>query len=75
MPTLKGTPQALVLVILLVMGYSFSKSGQRQFFSQIMLTLAVTIVLALVVDLDRPRRGFIHVTQRPMIDLQRNLRR
>jgi hypothetical protein len=26
-----------------------------------------------IIDLDRPREGFIHVSQQPMLDLQKQL--
>jgi cellobiose-specific phosphotransferase system component IIC len=58
-----------ILAAMLV-GYAFGLNGRRQIFSMCMLTLAITLVLALVVDLDRPRAGFIRVSQQPMTDLQ-----
>ncbi len=39
-----------------------------------MLALAITAVLAVIVDLDRPSEGFIRESQQPMIDLQTQLR-
>jgi hypothetical protein len=58
-----------ILAALLV-GYTFGLNGRRQIFSMCVLALAITLVLALIIDLDRPRRGFIRVSQQPMIDLQ-----
>ncbi|MGB7439405.1 MAG: hypothetical protein WBR26_21320 [Candidatus Acidiferrum sp.] len=58
-----------ILAAMLV-GYAFGLNGRRQFFSMCMLALAITLVLALIVDLDRPRAGFIRVSQQPMIDQQ-----
>lgn len=34
------------------------------------LALAITLVLGVIIDLDRPRSGFIRVSQQPMLDLQ-----
>jgi hypothetical protein len=59
-----------ILAALLV-GYTFGLNGRRQIFSMCVLALAITLVLAVIIDLDRPRRGFIRVNQQPMIDLQR----
>jgi hypothetical protein len=38
----------------------------------VVLALAITIVLSVIIDLDRPRSGFIRVSQQPMIDLQQS---
>lgn len=54
-----------------VVGYVFGLSGQRQIFSMCVLALAITLVLAVIIDLDRPRLGFIRISQQPMIDLLR----
>jgi hypothetical protein len=53
-----------------LVGYTFGLSGRRQIFSTSVLALVITLVLGLIVDLDRPRSGFIRVSQQPMIDLQ-----
>jgi hypothetical protein len=53
-----------------LVGYAFGLNGRRQIFSMCMLALAITLVLALIIDLDRPRAGFIRVSQQPMTDLQ-----
>jgi hypothetical protein len=58
-----------ILAAILV-GYSFGLHGPRQIFSTWMLALAITLVLGVIIDLDRPRSGFIRVSQQPMIDLQ-----
>jgi cation transporter-like permease len=58
-----------ILAAMLV-GYAFGLYGRRQIFSVCVLAMAITLVLALIVDLDRPRSGFIRVSQQPMIDLQ-----
>lgn len=38
-----------------------------------MLVLAITVVLAVIVDLDQPRQGFIKGSQQPLVDLQNQL--
>jgi hypothetical protein len=58
-----------ILAVMLV-GYAFGLNGRRQMFSICALAVAITLVLGVVVDLDRPRSGFIRVSQQPMIDLQ-----
>jgi hypothetical protein len=58
------------LLAAMVVGYAFGLNGQRQIFSMWVLALAITLVLAVIIDLDRPRLGFIRISQQPMIDLQ-----
>ena len=55
-------------------GYGCGLGGGRNFFST--LTFAVLIALAtlVILDLDRPRRGLIRISQRPMLDLRDSLK-
>ncbi len=39
----------------------------------IMLVMSFSIVILLIADLDRPRQGFLQVSQQPMIDLQERI--
>jgi hypothetical protein len=63
---------AALLAITLV-GYSFGLGGRRNPFTEWLLTVCLTLVLMVIIDLDQPVRGLIHVSQQPMIDLQRQL--
>jgi len=58
------------LLAVLLVGYTFGLNGRRQIFSMCVLALAITLILAIIIDLDRPRSGFIRISQQPMIDLQ-----
>lgn len=58
------------LLAVLLVGYTFGLNGGRQIFSMCVLALAITLVLSVIIDLDRPRSGFIRISQQPMIDLQ-----
>lgn len=60
------------LLAAMLVGYSYSLSGRRNLVSMCALALAITIVLSVIIDLDRSRSGFIHVSQQPMIDLQQS---
>jgi hypothetical protein len=62
------------LLAVMTVGYTFGLSGIRQPFSMFILSLAITLVLAIIVDVDRPREGLIRVSQQPLIDLQKQLR-
>lgn len=61
------------LLAVMTVGYTFGLSGLRQPFSICMLSLAITLVLAIIVDVDRPREGLIRVSQQPLLDLQKQL--
>lgn len=63
---------AAVLAIALV-GYSFGLGGRHNPFTEWWLTVCLTLVLMVIIDLDHPVHGLIHVSQQPMIDLQRQL--
>jgi hypothetical protein len=60
---------AVSLLSAVLVGYSFGVSGRRNIFSMCVLALSITLVLAVIIDLDRPRSGFIRGSQQPMIDL------
>jgi hypothetical protein len=59
----------VALLAAMLVGYTFGLDGRRNLFSMCVLVLAITMVLAVIVDLDRPRSGFIRANQQPMIDL------
>lgn len=61
------------LLAVMVVGYTFGLSGLRQRFSIWMLSLAITMVLGIIVDLERPREGIIRVSQQPLFDLEKRL--
>jgi hypothetical protein len=60
------------LLALLMVGYTFGLGGRRQLFSICVLSLAISLVLAVIIDLDRPE-GLIRASQQPMLDLQKQL--
>ena len=60
---------AVGLLSAMLVGYSFGVNARRNVFSMFVLAVAITLVLAVIIDLDRPRSGYIRVSQQPMIDL------
>ncbi len=60
---------AVGLLSAMLVGYSFGVNGRRNIFSMFMLSVSIALVLAVIIDLDRPRSGYIRVSQQPMIDL------
>jgi hypothetical protein len=63
----------VALLSVALVGYAFGDEGRRHIFSMWLLAIAITVVLGVIIDLDRPREGFIRVSQQPMIDLQQQL--
>ena len=60
---------AFVLTACLV-GYGAGISGRRASIPTYILVTLVTFLVFIVIDLDRPRRGLIEVSQQSLIDLQ-----
>jgi hypothetical protein len=74
-------PEAVLLLLFastllcsIVVGHSFGRSGRRSWLASIAFALLVTMVIFVVIDLDRPTRGLIRVGQDSMIALQLSLR-
>jgi len=55
------------------MGYHAGLSGSRRTMAVIFLTLAFSGALTLIADLDRPREGFLVVSQQAMLDLKASM--
>jgi hypothetical protein len=63
----------LGLVAALLVGYEFGLTGNRHFLSEALLVLSITMVMIVIVELDRPVSGVVRVSQQPLIDLQNRL--
>jgi hypothetical protein len=74
-------PSALVWVLLLVavvsagMLSSVLGPGRAHYAHLIVFQLMVAVVITLVIDIDRPRRGLILVSQAPLLELRESLSR
>jgi hypothetical protein len=64
------TGSALTLAMV---GYGAGLTGRRSPVTAVVLVIALSAVLTIVIDLDRPRDGFVVVNQQPLIDLERQL--
>lgn len=53
-----------------LVGYSSGVSGHRATFPTYILTLLISFLVFIIIDLDRPRRGLIEVSQQSMLDLK-----
>ncbi len=57
-----------------VVGYATGLSGgRRPLFATLAMTLLIVLVVFVVVDLDRPRRGLIQINQTSLIELQSSI--
>jgi len=56
-----------------LLGYTSGLSGKRPMIVTIVMTILILMVLRVVIDLDRPRRGLIQIDQHPMLNLHKGL--
>ena len=54
-------------------GYSAGFSGHRHLFVTLLVVILISVLVTLIADLDRPRRGLIKVSQQSLIDLRESL--
>lgn len=73
-------PETVVFVLYTVaalsmtmVGFQNSYNGKRNYFSALSVILIFTVVMMLIIDLDRPQEGLLKVSQQALIDLQRQL--
>jgi hypothetical protein len=62
----------LTILGMMGMGYHAGIAGSKRSMSMLILALSFALVIAMIASLDRPG-GFLQVTQRPLIDLQRSM--
>lgn len=58
-----------------IMGYSAGLSGKRMFAPIVLVSLLITLIVFIIIDLDRPKRGLIQVDQSVMLELLNNSRK
>ena len=56
-----------------LIGYGCGLSGVRKFFVTIILSILISAVIMVIIDLNRPSMGLIRVNQQRMIDLRDSL--
>ena len=64
----------LIALAMGIVGYGAGISGRKSTVAVAALAVAFSVVLLLIVDLDRPQEGFIKVSQQAMDDLELKLR-
>jgi hypothetical protein len=73
-------PETIVFLLIVgsaltlgMVGYGAGLTRRRSPLTAVVLVVTLAAVLTLVVDLDRPREGFLQVSQQPLIDLQQQI--
>ncbi len=73
-------PGAVWILVLMVAGcgccisgYHAGATGVRTAFNNVVLPLLIAVVITLIADLDRPRRGLIGISQQPLVDLKQSI--
>ena len=63
----------VAIVVTGVIGYGCGLAGYRNFFVTAMASILIASVILVIIDLDRPRRGLIRVSQTRMVELRNSL--
>ncbi len=73
-------PEVVLLLLFVVfissggmMGFSAGLSGRRIFAPIILVSLLITLIVFIIIDLDRPKRGLIQVNQNVMAELRNSI--
>ncbi|MBN2870532.1 MAG: hypothetical protein JXK04_06220 [Campylobacterales bacterium] len=64
---------ATIVLTTATLGYASGTAGHRVTLAALILVILIALVVYLIIDLDRPRRGAIQVSQESMLNLQRNI--
>jgi uncharacterized membrane protein len=62
------------IIALGMLGYGCGLGGRRSLLMAMTTAFLITLVVVIIMDLDRPRRGLVQVSQKRLIDLQESLR-
>ena len=73
-------PETVLLLLIIgsaltlgMVGYSAGLTRRRSLITAVALVVVLGAVITVVVDLDRPRDGFLQVSQQPLVDLQEQI--
>jgi hypothetical protein len=56
-----------------MVGYNAGLTRRRSSLTGVILIVVLSAVISLIIDLDRPRDGFLKVSQQPLIELQEQI--
>jgi hypothetical protein len=65
---------AVAIASVTMLGYAAGRKGDRRQWLRALLPVLIVGVITLILDLDRPCRGLIRVSQQPLLDLRESLR-
>ena len=72
-------PDPVILVLGIVIGFaslllgtSFGRTDHRASFAVVFFAITLALVVAMILDLDRPQRGFIRVSLEPLESLRQS---
>lgn len=63
----------LELIGMVAIGYQAGLAATRRSPMMLLMAMAFTIILFLIVDLDRSQEGFLRISQQPLLDLQQQI--
>jgi hypothetical protein len=64
---------ATIVMTTATLGYASGITGHRASFATLGLVALIALVVFLIIDLDRPRRGLIQVSQESLLNLQQTI--
>jgi lysylphosphatidylglycerol synthetase-like protein (DUF2156 family) len=64
---------ATVLIATATLGFASGIAGHRVTLAAFALVVLITLVIYIIIDMDRPRRGSIQVSQESMLSLQKSI--
>jgi len=67
--------QLWAVVTAAIVGYNSGLSNRRHLLAALTLIVLIAVIIWVLIDLDRPRRSLILISQQNMIDLQQALNR
>jgi hypothetical protein len=68
-----GVLYAVAIIAMLATGYHLALTDSRRSLTSVALAVAFSMVIALIVDLDRPQSGALRVGQQSMVDVQESM--
>ncbi|MBT3802037.1 MAG: hypothetical protein HOG05_12865, partial [Bacteroidetes bacterium] len=75
----RHVPEVILFLLFIVfiiggalMGYTSGLGLKRAYISTVMFTFLIVLVVFIIIDLDRPKRGLIKIKQDSLIELKSN---
>lgn len=72
-PVIWAALYLLMVIAMFMFGFQIGQTARRPFGLELALALAFSLVMFLIIDLDRPQEGLVNVSQQAMVELQAKL--